>query len=292
MLVAATGAVRLPEEPEGLTGPGWMEKMFTFYNLEGASALACALAPLSSPSSPTGTSPSAASARTSSSHTSRPSTARSRTPIASKTLGDLLEEKGVALVKEFNTGEVDGPGGRLISYDEREVTFDLLVTVPVHGGAECVTRSPGLGDELNSVPTNMATLQSEVKPTIFVLGDAANIPTSKAGSVTHFEGELCAENVERFLAGEAFDESYDGHANYFVETGFKKALLIDFDYETEPLPGRLPNAMGPMPLLEESRLNHLGKPMFQWFYWNALLEGREIPGISAEMSMSGRYRPE
>ena len=29
----------VPEETEGLTGPGWMEKVFTFYTPEGAAAL-------------------------------------------------------------------------------------------------------------------------------------------------------------------------------------------------------------------------------------------------------------
>jgi sulfide:quinone oxidoreductase len=125
---------------------------------------------------------------------------------------------------------------------------------------------------------------------VFALGDATNLPISKAGSVTHFEGDVLTENVRRFLAGEELDASYDGHANCFVETGFGKALLIDFNYETEPLPGRYPGAAGPLPLLRESRLNHLGKLMFQWLYWHALLPGRDIPGISSEMRMGGKER--
>jgi sulfide:quinone oxidoreductase len=191
-------------------------------------------------------------------------------------------------VTEFNTGEVDGAGGRLVSFDEREVPFDLLVTVPLHGGADFVGRSPGLGDELNFVPTDQHTLQSEAAPNVFVLGDAANVPISKAGSVTHFEGEILEENVARFLAGEPLDASYDGHANCFIETGFSKALLIDFNYDTEPLPGHFPGRAGPMPLLKESRVNHLGKLMFQWLYWHALLPGRGLPGITSEMNAAGK----
>jgi sulfide:quinone oxidoreductase len=108
--------------------------------------------------------------------------------------------------------------------------------------------------------------------------------------VTHFEGEVLTENVVRFLAGQDLSETYDGHANCFIETGFGKALLIDFNYETEPLPGRYPTAVGPLSLLKESRLNHLGKLMFQWLYWHALLPGRDIPGISPTMSESGKER--
>ena len=145
-----------------------------------------------------------------------------------------------------------------------------------------------MGDELGFVPTNPRTLQSLAQPNVFALGDATNVPTSKAGSVTHFEGEILTRNVRRYLVGERLDASYDGHANCFVETGFDKALLIDFNYDTEPLPGRFPFALGPLPLLQESRLNHLGKLMFQWMYWHLLLPGRDIPGISARMRMAGK----
>ncbi len=209
-------------------------------------------------------------------------------PVASKALGGLLAEKQIELVTEFNTGEVDGAGGRLVGYDEREVPFDLLVAIPVHGGADFVGRSPGLGDELNFVPTDPATLQSNAAPNVFVIGDAANLPISKAGSVTHFQGDVLAENVAHFLAGEALSASYDGHANCFIETGFHKALLIDFNYDTEPLPGRFPGSAGPLPLMKEARINHLGKLMFQWLYWHVLLQGRELPGVSSEMTMSGK----
>ena len=209
-------------------------------------------------------------------------------PVASEHLGSLLEEKQVSIVTEFNTGEVDAAGGRLVSYDEREVPFDLLVTIPLHAGQAYVGRSEGLGDDLDFVPTNPGTLRSLARPNVFALGDATNVPTSKAGSVTHFEGEVLVENVKRFLAGEELDGSYDGHANCFIETGFGKALLIDFNYDVEPLPGRFPTSVGPLPLLKESRMNHLGKLMFQWFYWHALLPGRDIPGIGADMPDAGK----
>ncbi len=313
VLVIATGCRLVPEETDGLTGPGWNSKMFTFYTREGAANLAEALEefeggriainivdlPIKCPVAPLEFAFLADWYFTERGIRDQvqltyvtPLDGAFTKPVASAALAGLLEEKGVELVTEFNTGEVDGPGGRLISFDEREVQFDLLVSIPLHNGAEFVSRSPGLGNELDFVPSDPATLQSRVKPNIFVIGDATDLPASKAGSVTHFEGEVLTENIIRFLADEPLDSSYDGHANCFIETGFSKALLIDFNYDTEPLPGRFPGAAGPMPLLEESRLNHLGKLMFQWIYWHALLPGRDLPGISPTMTMSGKHQPD
>jgi sulfide:quinone oxidoreductase len=144
-----------------------------------------------------------------------------------------------------------------------------------------------LGDALGFVPTDERTLQSKASPDVFVIGDAANVPASKAGSVTHFEGETLVENVRRHLAGQPLLPGFDGHANCFIETGFGKALLIDFNYDTEPLPGHYPTRVG-LPLLAESRLNHLGKLMFQSFYWHGLLPGRDVPGLGPDMPTAGK----
>ena len=313
VLIVATGARLVPEETEGLLGEGWMEKVFTFYTPEGAAALAEALEgfdggrlvinivdmPIKCPVAPLEFSFLADWYFTQRGIRDQvelvyvtPLDGAFTKPVASATLAGLLEEKGVELVTEFNTGEVDGAGGRLIGYDEREVPFDLLVTIPVHSGAEYVGRSPGLGDDLDFVPTDERTLQSKVRPNIFAIGDATSVPASKAGSVTHFEGETLTENVRRFLAGRDLEPGFDGHANCFIETGFHKALLIDFNYDTEPLPGRFPGAAGPLQLLRESRLNHLGKLMFQWIYWHVLLPGHEMPGIGSDMTLSGKHTEE
>ena len=308
VLVVATGAVLVPEETEGLIGKGWMEKVFTFYSPEGAAALKAALTtfdggrvvvnvidmPIKCPVAPLefcfladwyfherGIRDQVQLTYVT------PLDGAFTKPVASRRLVGMLAEKDIELVTEFNTGEVDGEGGRLVAYDGREVGFDLAVVVPLHGGADYVGHSPGLGDELNFIPTDEHTLQSKAAPNVFVIGDAANVPASKAGSVTHFEGEVLVENVRRFLTGEPLDQSFDGHTNCFIETGFHKALLIDFNYDTEPLPGHYPASIG-LPLLAESRLNHLGKLMFQWFYWHGLLPGRDIPGISSAMPTAGK----
>jgi sulfide:quinone oxidoreductase len=300
VLVVATGARLQPEETEGLADALEQDRVFTFYDAGGASELQSALErfdrgrlvvnlvdmPIKCPVAPL------EFAFLADWHLRErgvrnkvelvyvtPLDAAFTKPVASQRLAGLLGQKRIELVTEFNASAVDGTGGKLASYDGRELEFDLLVTVPLHGGAAYVERSAGLGDALGFIPTDQRTLQAGVAPNVFVLGDATDLPISKAGSVTHFEAGVVVENVTRFLRDDALERGYDGHANCFIETGDRKALLIDFDYLTEPLPGWFPTAVGPFPLLRNSRLNHLGKLLFPWVYWNVLLPGRRLPGL-------------
>ncbi|HLJ68271.1 MAG TPA: FAD/NAD(P)-binding oxidoreductase [Chloroflexota bacterium] len=308
VLIVATGATLLPDETPGLTGAGWNDTIFTFYMLEGATALAGKLAafdegrlvvnvidmPIKCPVAPLEFCfladwffrKNGKRDRIDITYVTPLDGAFTR-PIASQVLGSMLASKGVNVVTELNTGEVDSERKQLIGYDGRTVPYDLAVVVPLHGGAGYVSRSDGLGDELNFIPTDPQTLQSRVKPNIFAIGDAADIPASKAGSVTHFEGDILVENVGRYLTGRSLDGQFDGHANCFIETGFDKAVLIDFNYDTEPLPGHYPAAIG-LPLLKESHLNHLGKLMFEWIYWHSLLPGHSLPGVGSAMPDRGK----
>jgi len=210
-------------------------------------------------------------------------------PVAARHLTGVLESKEIAVETDFYVERIDADAGALVAYDGRELPYDLLVTVPVNLGAEVVARA-GLGDELNHVPVDKGTFLSTQHGNLFAVGDAAALPTSKAGSVAHFSVEVFAENFPRYVEGLEMLERFDGHANCFIESGFGKGLLIDFNYDTEPLPGKYPlPGIGPFSLLQETVTNHWGKMMFRWVYWNLLLRGREIP-LPAEMSMYGKER--
>jgi sulfide:quinone oxidoreductase len=199
-----------------------------------------------------------------------------------------LAEKGIKIESDFAIESVDSINRKIIDYGGREIEFDLLVTVPTNKGDAVIERS-GMGDDLNFIPTNKGSLQSLKHENVFVIGDASNIPASKAGSVAHFEAEILTENILRFVKGEPLKEEFDGHANCFIETGGGKALLIDFNYSHEPVEGTFPfPGVGPLRLLKESRMNHMGKLAFRWIYWNMLLKGTHIPFVSATMSEAGK----
>ncbi len=209
-------------------------------------------------------------------------------PIAAQRLGDILEQKGINVVTEFNIERVEPDEKAIYAYDDQKVDYDLLVSVPVNMGSEVIERS-GLGDDLSFVPTEKHTLKARDFDNVFVLGDATDLPSSKAGSVAHFQVDVFIENFLRYMDGLELRPTFDGHANCYIESGFGKGFLIDFNYDVEPLPGKFPlPGVGPFSLLQESRVNHWGKMMFRWMYWNILLKGKELP-IPAQMSMAGKW---
>ena len=208
-------------------------------------------------------------------------------PVAAKHLGNLLEEKNISLETDFYLERVDTDEKKLISYDEREIDYDLLISIPLNMGADFIARS-GLGNESNFVPVDNGNFLSKKYDNVFALGDAADLPTSKAGSVAHFAMEVFTENFLRYIEGLPMVEEFDGHANCFIESGHDKGLLIDFNYDTEPLPGKYPlPGIGPFTLLKETEMNHWGKMMFKWIYWNMLIKGKELP-LPHEMLMAGK----
>jgi sulfide:quinone oxidoreductase len=311
LLIIATGSIIDPSEQEGMLSMQWQKSIFDFYTLDGALKLQKAMRhfqggnvvlnaaemPVKCPVAP----PEFVMLADWYFHErglrekvkiffATPLDGPFTKPIASRTLQHVCDEKGIEVVPEFAISHVDNEKKQIVSFDGRELDFDLLVSIPTNKGAPFMEES-GLGDELNFVPTDNYTLQSKSFDNIFILGDATNVPTSKAGSVAHFESEILVENVLRWLDGLEPFPKYDGHSNCFIESGFDKALLIDFNYTQEPLPGKFPlPGIGPFTLLKETNMNHYGKMMFRWAYWHLLLLGRDLP-VSPFMTMAGKYHP-
>ncbi|MBA2956318.1 NAD(P)/FAD-dependent oxidoreductase [Nocardioides sp. MAH-18] len=311
-LVIATGTTPRPDQTPGMLGTEWRRSIFDFYTLEGAEALAGALTrfdsgrlvvhitemPIKCPVAPLEFTFLVEAWLRERGIRDRvelvyvtPLDGAFTKPVASAQLGGMLEERKVHVETDFLVERIDTERKVLVSYDEREVPFDLLVTIPLNMGADFVARS-GLGDELNYVPVDKHTQLSPEFKNIFAIGDASDIPASKAGSVAHFSVEIFVDNFLEHIAGRPMTGAFDGHANCFVEAGDDKALLIDFNYDTEPLTGKYPfPVVGPMDLLKATRVNHLGKLAFRWIYWNVLLPGRPVP-LPALMSMTGKHVPE
>jgi sulfide:quinone oxidoreductase len=308
-LIIATGAHLKPAETPGMQDKLWHKEIFDFYTLEGALALhdyfrdwqggklvmAITEMPFKCPVAPIEFVCLAEAFFTQKGIRDKveitlvtPLSGAFTKPVATRMLSDLLKGKNIHIIPDFYIERIDNENKKLISYDEQEVLFDVLTIVPMNKGADFIGTS-GLGDDMNFVPVDKHTLQHEQYRNIFVLGDAAALPTSKAGSVAHFSAEILFENMISAIDKRPLSASFDGHSNCYIETGYGKGALIDFNYDTEPLPGTFPlPVIGPFGLLKNTKINHYGKLMFRWIYWHILLRGRKLPGIYAGMSMAGK----
>ena len=309
ILIIATGSKIAPEETEGLVGPLWKKDIFDFYTYEGSLALRNKLReweggklvvhitemPIKCPVAPLEFAFLADSYFRKKGMRDKvdityvtPLSGAFTKPTCSTALAYLLKEKNIHMESDFSIEHVDNETKEIVDYEDRRIPFDLLVTVPTNMGDEVIAKS-GLGDDLNFIPTDHNSLQSIAHENIFVIGDATNVPASKAGSVAHFQAETLTDNILLYMKGYTLKKEFDGHANCFIETGDNKALLIDFNYVTEPVHGKFPFAkIGPLRLLKESVFNHWGKLAFRWIYWNMLLKGIAIPFVSRNMSFKGK----
>jgi sulfide:quinone oxidoreductase len=191
----------------------------------------------------------------------------------------IFEEKGIRLELLAGVGEIDAERKVVITDAFEEHPYDLLICVPPHRGAQVVTDS-GLAPKSGWLPTDRNTLQVKTvaKPApgqadvdvprfanVYALGDATDLPLSKAGSTAHFEAPIVAERVAAAVQGrepEGKDASYTGKVMCFFEVGDGKGTLLQFDYEHPPKPPK-PN-----------RMWHLGKIVFNKTYWHTVPKGR------------------
>lgn len=211
-------------------------------------------------------------------------------PIATEVFSKAMKQKNINVIPNFNIGEVDGEKGVAKSHDGQEFDFDVLAAIPPNQGPEVVDDS-GLGTGAGFVIVDQETLRAKKGEQIYAIGDVTNVPTSKAGSVAHFMADIVTENMLAEMAGKEPHAKFDGHSNCFIESGFKKAYLIDFNYKIEPLPGKFPiPVVGPFTLLGDTRINHMGKMKFRDLYWNHILKGKPVghPFVTTSLSLSGK----
>ncbi len=208
-------------------------------------------------------------------------------PMASAALSKLCAEKNIKITPNFDIAEVNAAGKIITSAKGDEVNYDLLVAIPPNFGAQVIIDSE-IGDPMGYIDTEHGTLKAKKYENMYVVGDATNVPTSKAGAVAHYESDIIVMNLLREIDGQEPLPEFDGHSTCFIVTGYEKASLIDFNYKVEPLPGKYPfPGLGPFTLLGESYFNYWGKMMFKWVYFNMMLKGKELP-LEPQMFMAGK----
>jgi len=306
-LVISTGCKIVPEENDGLID-AWGKNAFTFYSIEGADLLRkrlkefdggklvlniaelpfkCPVAPIEFVFMADWYFKKKGIRNKVEIELVTPLTGAFTKPKASAVFGESAREKNIKITPKFELNEVNGKEKYIESIQGDKIPYDMLVIIPTTTGDEVISKS-GIDDGIGYVPTNLNTLQALKHERIYVIGDATNVPTSKAGSVAHYEADVVVFNIMSEIHGTKPEEIFDGHSTCFIVYSKGTSSLIDFNYKIEPLPGKFPLPhMGPFSLLQETKANWYGKLGFEWLYWNVLLAGKHL-GMPPTLVMAGK----
>ena len=166
----------------------------------------------------------------------------------------LMEERDIKTETLFNPEKIDPEEKVIHTVEGTEMEFDLLVAIPPHEGAELV-KSADLGDG-EWIETDKHTLEATRAEDVYAIGDAADVPTSKAGSVAHYESGVVADRIASQARGRTPSARYDGKTICFIDgVDGDKATFINFKYGEEP------------DLPRESKLIHWAKHSYNEAYW-------------------------
>ncbi|MBL6957201.1 MAG: NAD(P)/FAD-dependent oxidoreductase [Chlorobium phaeobacteroides] len=306
-LVISTGCKIVPEENDGLMD-AWGKNAFTFYSIEGADQLRqklkefdggklvlniaelpfkCPVAPIEFVFLADWYFKKRGIRNKVEIELVTPLTGAFTKPKASAVFGESAREKNITITPKFELNEVNGKEKYIESIQGDKIPYDMLVIIPTTIGDEVISES-GMDDGIGYVPTNINTLQALKHERVYVIGDATNVPTSKAGSVAHYEADVVVFNIMSEIHGTKPEEIFDGHSTCFIVYSKGTSSLIDFNYKIEPLPGKFPLPhMGPFSLLKETKANWYGKLGFEWLYWNVLLAGKHL-GMPPTLVMAGK----
>jgi sulfide:quinone oxidoreductase len=153
----------------------------------------------------------------------------------SEIISPIFEERGIETHLMFNLEDIDGEKKKLISLEGEEIKYDLAILIPPHKGADVIIES-GLGDRGGWIPTDRYTLNMKGYDNVYIVGDASDLPISKAGSVADFEAEIVTKRITEDMEGYEPRHIYDGKVMCFVVTGIGEATTLVFDYENPPRP--------------------------------------------------------
>jgi len=306
-LVISTGCKIVPEENDGLMD-AWGKNAFTFYSIEGADLLRqklkefdggklvlniaelpfkCPVAPIEFVFLADWYFKKRGIRNKVEIELVTPLTGAFTKPKASAVFGESAREKNISITPKFELNEMNGKEKYIESIQGDKIPYDMLVIIPTTIGDEVISKS-GMDDGIGYVPTNINTLQALKHERVYVIGDATNVPTSKAGSVAHYEADVVVFNIMSEIHGTKPEEIFDGHSTCFIVYSKGTSSLIDFNYKIEPLPGKFPLPhMGPFSLLKETKANWYGKLGFEWLYWNVLLAGKHL-GMPPTLVMAGK----
>ncbi len=183
----------------------------------------------------------------------------------------LLQEHGIEVLTFFDLDHIDPATNTLYSIEGDKIECDLPIVIPPFKGAEIEYLPVDVVDPDNFVITDKETLRVKGTFNAFAVGDASNLPTSKAGVGAHLQAKVVAKTLS------GHPSKFDGRTSCPFDLGNGRGVFVNGSYEA------------PVTKARPTRTNHLMKMAFERIYWSSL-RGRLDPVMDAYFALT-RPRP-
>ena len=175
----------------------------------------------------------------------------------SRVVEPLFKERGIEVVTFFNVESVDPAKKEIYSLEGESLSYDLLIMVPPHRGADVVIES-GIGDADGWIPADKNTMRITGYENAYAIGDATNIPVSKTGVTAHLQAITVTDNILSAIRQRKKLYKYNGRINCPFEMGSGKAAFVVGSYDM------------PVKEIHPSRIRYMMKKAFATSYWRTL----------------------
>jgi len=175
----------------------------------------------------------------------------------SRVVEPLFKKRGIEIVTFFNVESVNPTKKEMYSLEGETQSYDLLILVPPHRGADVVVKS-GIGDADGWIPADKNTMRITGYENAYAIGDATNIPVSKTGVTAHLQAITASDNIVSAIRHGRELYKYNGRINCPFEMGSGKAAFVVGSYDM------------PVKEIHPSRIRYVMKKAFARFYWRTL----------------------
>ncbi|XP_075711342.1 sulfide:quinone oxidoreductase, mitochondrial [Rhinoderma darwinii] len=156
---------------------------------------------------------------------------------------------------------LDNPG------ETKVYQYEMLHVTPPMGPPDVLVNS-AVSDTAGWVDVDKETLQHKKYPNVFGIGDCTNLPTSKTAAAIAAQSAVLDKTLSLVMKGQNSSAKYDGYTSCPLVTGYRKVILAEFDYSSQPL------ETFPIDQSKERRtMYHMKADMMPFLYWNMLLKG-------------------
>jgi sulfide:quinone oxidoreductase len=202
-------------------------------------------------------------------------------PLYAERLLQVVERRDLNLDFKHNLKAIHGKEAVFdVTTDEgvteKVIPFDLIHVTPPMGPPDFIKTSKLAvpdGPTKGWVDVNKATLQHNVYPNVFSLGDASSLPTSKTAAAIRRQAPVLVQNLTALMAARSLSGEYGGYTCCPLITGYGQVIMAEFDYRNLPM-----STFSQDPREERYSMWLMKRYVLPWVYWNRMLKGQPFEG--------------